>query len=134
MPHRRGFTLIELLVVISIIALLMAIFMPTLQRAKKSERSVACQAHLCQWGLMMKLYADDNAGNGHHGTAFGGPRYVTFDFGQAISFDGIDDYVEIQPFKYTHDLGEFTVSFWFKVHDVNATATNNGFPTCSTTE
>jgi len=72
--------------------------------------------------------SEDSSGNGHHATTFGGPKYVTFDFGQALSFDGIDDYVEIQPFKYTNDLGEFTVSFWFKVHDVNATATNNGFP------
>jgi hypothetical protein len=71
---------------------------------------------------------EDTSGNGHHGTAFGDPTYVTFDFGQALSFDGVDDYVEIPPFKYTNDLGEFTISFWFKVHDVNATATNNGFP------
>ncbi len=71
---------------------------------------------------------DDTSGNGHHATAVGGPKYVSFDFGQAMSFDGVDDYVEIQPFKYTNDLGEFSLSFWFKVHDVNATVTNNGFP------
>ncbi len=61
--NRRGFTLIELLVVISIMALLMGILMPTLQRARKSARAVACQAHLRQWGLILKLYADDNSGN-----------------------------------------------------------------------
>jgi len=58
----QGFTLIELLVVIAIIALLMGILMPTLQRARKSARSVACQASLRQWGLVLKLYADDNDG------------------------------------------------------------------------
>jgi prepilin-type N-terminal cleavage/methylation domain-containing protein/prepilin-type processing-associated H-X9-DG protein len=63
MSRHRGFTLIELLVVIAIIALLMGILMPTLQRARKSARSVACQGHLRQWGLIMKLYADDNSGN-----------------------------------------------------------------------
>jgi len=62
MCRRKGFTLIELLVVIAIIALLMSILMPTLQRAKKSARSIACQASLRQWGLVMKLYADDNDG------------------------------------------------------------------------
>jgi hypothetical protein len=71
---------------------------------------------------------EDTSGNGHHATAVGGPKYVDFDFGRAMSFDGVDDYLEIQPFRYTNDLGEFTVSFWFRVHDVNATATNNGFP------
>ena len=63
MSKRRGFTLIELLVVIAIIALLMGILMPALHRARKSARSVTCQASLRQWGLVMKLYADDNSGN-----------------------------------------------------------------------
>jgi hypothetical protein len=71
---------------------------------------------------------DDTSGNANHGAAFGDPTYVAFDFGRAMSFDGVDDYVEVPPFKYTNDQGEFTVSFWFKVQDINATATNNGFP------
>jgi prepilin-type N-terminal cleavage/methylation domain-containing protein len=62
MARNQGFTLIELLVVIAIIALLMGILMPTLQRARKSARGVTCQASLRQWGLVMKLYADDNDG------------------------------------------------------------------------
>ncbi len=60
--HRGGFTLIELLVVISIIALLMAILMPALQRVKKQARLVACQAKLKQWGVIFSMYADDNDG------------------------------------------------------------------------
>ena len=63
MSKGQGFTLIELLVVIAIIALLMGILMPTLQRARKSARNVTCQASLRQWGLVMKLYADDNEGH-----------------------------------------------------------------------
>jgi len=57
-----GFTLIELLVVISIIALLMAILMPALQRVKKQARLVACQAKLKQWGVIFSMYVDDNDG------------------------------------------------------------------------
>ncbi len=57
-----GFTLIELLVVIAIIALLMAILMPALQRVKNQAKAVACLARLKQWGLLFKLYTDDNNG------------------------------------------------------------------------
>jgi len=55
-----GFTLIELLVVISIVALLMAILLPTLSRARKQARAVACQAKLRQWGLVFSMYVDDS--------------------------------------------------------------------------
>jgi prepilin-type N-terminal cleavage/methylation domain-containing protein len=55
-----GFTLIELLVVISIIALLMAVLLPTLGRVRKQARAVACQAKLRQWGLVFSMYIDDN--------------------------------------------------------------------------
>jgi len=62
-PTKRrsvGFTLIELLVVIAIIALLMAILMPSLSRARKQARGVACQSNLKHWGLIFKMYTDDN--------------------------------------------------------------------------
>jgi prepilin-type N-terminal cleavage/methylation domain-containing protein/prepilin-type processing-associated H-X9-DG protein len=56
--RKRGFTLIELLVVIAIIALLMAILMPCLRRAKEQTRAVVCQNNLKQVGLAAYLYAD----------------------------------------------------------------------------
>ncbi|MEN6578763.1 MAG: type II secretion system protein [Phycisphaerales bacterium] len=55
-----GFTLIELLVVISIVVLLMAVLLPTLGRARKQARAVACQARLRQWGLVFSMYFDDS--------------------------------------------------------------------------
>ena len=62
MRRAKGFTLIELLVVISVIALLMAILIPTLQRVGKQAKAVACQSNLRQWGLCFKMYTDDHKG------------------------------------------------------------------------
>ncbi|MEN6425112.1 MAG: type II secretion system protein [Phycisphaerales bacterium] len=55
-----AFTLIELLVVISLIVLLMAVLLPTLGRARKQARAVACQAKLRQWGLVFSMYVEDS--------------------------------------------------------------------------
>jgi prepilin-type N-terminal cleavage/methylation domain-containing protein len=67
----KAFTLIELLVVISIIALLMSILMPTLNRVKKQAKTVMCQSRLREWGLLFKLYTDDYQGNFNPGWAIG---------------------------------------------------------------
>ena len=63
--RKKGFTLIELLVVIAIIALLMSILMPALSAVKKQAQSVACMSRLKSWGLIYKLYTDDNNGYLH---------------------------------------------------------------------
>jgi prepilin-type N-terminal cleavage/methylation domain-containing protein/prepilin-type processing-associated H-X9-DG protein len=62
MRIRNGFTLIELLVVISIITLLMAILMATLQRVRKQAKAVACQSNLHQWSLVFSMYDKDYEG------------------------------------------------------------------------
>jgi len=54
-----GFTLIELLVVISIIALLMSILMPALNKAKKHAQAALCKENLHQWALIWKFYVDE---------------------------------------------------------------------------
>ncbi|HCO95831.1 MAG TPA: hypothetical protein DIU00_18115 [Phycisphaerales bacterium] len=62
MSKSKGFTLIELLVVISVIALLLAILLPTVQRVRRQAKAVACQSNLRQWGLAFSIYAGDNNG------------------------------------------------------------------------
>jgi len=63
MSKRQGFTLIELLVVISIIALLMALLLPSLQRVRKQARAVACQANLRRWGTIWATVTAENDGH-----------------------------------------------------------------------
>lgn len=55
-----GFTLLELLVVIGIIAVLAALLLPTLSRAKESARAAACLSNLHQIGLALQLYTQDH--------------------------------------------------------------------------
>lgn len=60
--ERKGFTLIELLVVISIIAMLLAILMPALGKAKDHAKKIGCSANLRSLAMAAILYAEDNDG------------------------------------------------------------------------
>jgi prepilin-type N-terminal cleavage/methylation domain-containing protein len=63
MGKRKGFTLVELLVVIAIIALLMAILMPALNRARELGRRAVCLGNLKQLALAWVMFADENDGD-----------------------------------------------------------------------
>ena len=59
---RRAFTLVELLVVIGIIAILIAILLPTLQKARDQSLRTKCAAHMRNVGQSIYIYANDNKG------------------------------------------------------------------------
>src|SRR5436190_1224974 len=73
---RRGFTLVELLTVIAIIAILIAILMPTLTRVRDNARLVQCQSNLRTIYMAAQLHANDHQGylpaSGWHWDPLGG--------------------------------------------------------------
>jgi prepilin-type N-terminal cleavage/methylation domain-containing protein/prepilin-type processing-associated H-X9-DG protein len=74
----KGFTLVELLVVIGIIALLISILLPSLNRARETANRVKCASNLRQVGTALQLYANDNRGQFPRTVSNAGVTNITF--------------------------------------------------------
>jgi len=86
----KGFTLIELLVVISVIALLMAILLPILGKAREQARRTACMSNQRQIGIALVVYADDYDGKFPSNSTGGMNAYLTFELRhRPMRWDGL---------------------------------------------
>ena len=92
---RGGFTLIELLVVIAVIALLMAVIIPALGKAKSYAQRIVCRNNLRQQGFAVVLYSNDN------------DTYVPSPIAYTISGTGVSTNVTIAGPWF------WDISFWF---------------------
>jgi prepilin-type N-terminal cleavage/methylation domain-containing protein/prepilin-type processing-associated H-X9-DG protein len=132
MLRGRGFSLIELLVVIGIIALLLALLLPALSKARQQSRMVACKAQLANIGAAVQMYLNENDNRyppAPYSPAFNPPpakplinefllRYVA-NVNEVFRCPADEDYYPEFKLSYSYyqELGErkLTDTFFFKV-------------------
>jgi len=103
-----GFTLIELLVVVAIIALLLAIIVPTLRLAKDHARRIGCSANLRSLAMAAIFYADDNNGLTPSSTNTWNDNGIWRGGWCGVTHDGARQSLDIHTQVYGNGSDEFT--------------------------
>ena len=117
---RKGFTLIELLVVIAIIALLMAVVIPALAKAKEYARRIVCGNNVRQLTLGVRLYTEQNDGAlplNVEGTWYWDISYSTTDF--LMNEGGMLQDTFFCPSDKYKVMNEYNEKFWRFLEVVN---------------
>ena len=99
-----SFTLVELLVVIAIIAILAAILLPVLSKAKEQGNKISCLNNLRQWGIALGMYCDDN---NDYMCYEGGGGDISTSYNLGAWYNVLPKYMHQTPLKDLYSAGNF---------------------------